>query len=195
VGRASVIAAAVAILATGAASAAWGVCSAAVALTNSSPTAGPAGVASSGGFPGGSPDGFPGGFPGGDGFSGGQQPGDQNGTAGGAPTGNGTGSGGGPGDGDQNVDAALVKLLQATDTRWAAAANGSMQAIVPAVHALDGGNDVASAVAGECHPATAWRGLSAEPSLRAEPRHAGRCECGSAPSIGLAPSPSVTRGG
>jgi hypothetical protein len=117
-GRAGLVAAAVAVavLGAGAGSAAWGVSSAGVPQTSSSPTAGPAGVATSGGFAGG---GGPGDAAAGDDVGGGQQPGAQDGSAAG---------GGFTGDDNQTVDTALVTLLHTTDTRWAAAANGSMQA-------------------------------------------------------------------
>jgi hypothetical protein len=89
------------------------VSSAGVAQTSSSPDGRP-GRGGGGGFQGGATAG---------GGSRGEGPGAQGGTATG-----GTAAGGGPGDETQNVDTALVALLEATDTRWAAAANGSMEA-------------------------------------------------------------------
>jgi 4-amino-4-deoxy-L-arabinose transferase-like glycosyltransferase len=203
----------VALVATGAASAAWGVSTAGVAHNGATPVSGPSGVSTGGGF-----GGFPGGgragrgaFPGGGNFGGGgpgfgggasggtsadggqaapggtqggATGGAQSGTSGNGTTGNGTtgngaagngtagsgtagsgttGSGaagngaagngatgngaqgggfagggfpgggfgggrtgGGPGGGG-TANSALVTLLKATDNRWAAATNGSMQ--------------------------------------------------------------------
>jgi hypothetical protein len=143
--------AALAVVTTGAAGAAWGVGTAGPAHTGSTPTSGPAGV-STGGFGGGR--GFPGGgggFPGrgnsqsgavpGGGempdFSGGGNmpsfPGGgtgQNGQTGAPqsfPGGGGGRTGGGPGGG-QTANSELVALLKATNSRWAAATNGSMEA-------------------------------------------------------------------
>ena len=126
----------VALLAAGAGSAAWAVGTAGAAHTGSTPSSGPAGVSTGGGFGGGGRGGFPGGGAPGGNAPGGNAPGGNNAggnNAGGtAPTGTAagggfSGGGGGPGGG-QNADAALVALLKAAGTKWAAAANGSMQA-------------------------------------------------------------------
>jgi hypothetical protein len=106
-GRAAVVVVAVTSVATVSASTAWAVSSAGVAQTSSSPTAGPAGVATGG---------FGGGFPGGLGDRQSQ------------PSATAAGGAGLRGEGGGTVDAALVALLQSTGTRWAAAATGSMQA-------------------------------------------------------------------
>ena len=160
--------AALAVATTGAASAAWGVGTAATAHTGSTPTSGPAGVSTSGfgggrgGFPGGG--GFPGrgdnqgGFPGGGFPGGGNLPGGgdisgvpggdtgnaqsgstgqsgatgqnggttQNGQSGGSVPGGPTGGGGGFGGGQASSE--VVALLKATNSRWAAATSGSMEA-------------------------------------------------------------------
>jgi 4-amino-4-deoxy-L-arabinose transferase-like glycosyltransferase len=138
--------AALAVATTGAASAAWGVGTAGTAHTGSTPTSGPAGVSTGGGF--GGRGGFPGGgFPGrgnsqGGNSQGGSFPGGgnlpsfpgggtgQNGQTGapqGFPGGGGGRMGGGPG-GAQTANSELVALLKATDSRWAAATTGSMEA-------------------------------------------------------------------
>src|SRR6185295_17032019 len=65
------------------------------------------------------PGGGFGGFPGGGG---------QHGIPGGGRPRDGGGGPGGFGDGGGQADAAVVALLKATDSRWAAATNGSMQA-------------------------------------------------------------------
>jgi 4-amino-4-deoxy-L-arabinose transferase-like glycosyltransferase len=140
--RAGLVAVAVlAVVTTGAATAAWGVSTAGVAHTGSTPTAGPAGVSTGGGFGRGGFGGRNGGggFPGGglpgssSGEGPGGLPGGQNGDAdgGGFPRdqngGQDGGVGGGPGGGGQ-ADSAVVALLTATGTRWAAATTGSMSA-------------------------------------------------------------------
>jgi hypothetical protein len=85
--------------------------------SGSIPSSGPSGASGMGGGPGGS--GFGGGFPGGSPSSGTQNSG---------PTQGGF-TGGGPGGGmGGQADSALVNLLKATTTRWAAAAVGSQSA-------------------------------------------------------------------
>jgi 4-amino-4-deoxy-L-arabinose transferase-like glycosyltransferase len=134
--RLVVVVAAVAVLSAGAGSAAWAVATVATPRTGATPTSGPAGVTTGdvggrSGFPGGARNGdFPGGgFPGG--FRGGDLPG---GTRGGEAPGAGTVPGGTAGTtgrrgfGGETADSAVVALLKATDNRWAAATNGSMQA-------------------------------------------------------------------
>jgi len=149
-----VLVSSVALVGIGAGSAAWAVGTAGAVHTGSIPTSGPAGVSTGGGFGGGGGfgrGGFPGGgAPGGNGpgggATGGTTPGGNtaggntaggntaggNTAGGGAPTGAAGGGfpgggAGGPGGG-QTADSALVALLKATTTKWAAAANGSMQA-------------------------------------------------------------------
>ncbi|GIE15745.1 ArnT family glycosyltransferase [Paractinoplanes ferrugineus] len=150
-----VLVTAVAVAATGAATAAWGVGTASVAHSGSIPTSGPAGSSGGGGFGRG---GFPrGGFPGGDvpggGFPGGGFPGGGAVPGGGFPGGDAGGpdlgapdlgapDDGAPDDGRSSgsrgrrtggfgggqVSSEVVALLKATNNRWAAATNGSMQA-------------------------------------------------------------------
>ena len=76
-----------------------------------------------GGFPGGGTNG--GGTNSGGTGSGGTGSGDTSNGGGGFPGGGRMGGGGGPGGGGQ-ADSAVVALLKATNTRWAAATNGSM---------------------------------------------------------------------
>jgi len=147
IGRAAIVIAGTAVLAVGAGSAAWGVGTVGTPHSGATPTSGPA-SASTGGFGGGGRGGFPGGggmpgggdFPNGGGFpgggtfpGGGNAPGDASG-GGNGPGGGATGQQGAPtgqrggGFGGESADAALVALLQKTDSRWAAATSGSMQA-------------------------------------------------------------------
>jgi len=152
IARAGIVVAGVAVLAVGAGSAAWGVSTVGTAHTGATPTSGPAGVSTGGGFGGGGGGrgnfpggGMPGGgdFPGGGNFAGGGNfpgggaaPGggtatDQGGATTGQP-GGATGQqgqrGGGGGFGGGSASAEVVALLQKTDSRWAAATSGSMQA-------------------------------------------------------------------
>ena len=147
IGRAAIVIAGTAVLAVGAGSAAWGVGTVGTPHSGATPTSGPA-SASTGGFGGGGRGGFPGGggmpgggdFPNGGGFpgggtfpGGGNALGDASG-GGNGPGGGATGQQGAPtgqrggGFGGESADAALVALLQKTDSRWAAATSGSMQA-------------------------------------------------------------------